>query len=131
MARKGEAIRFKRGKYLGKSGWVNDDKDRTAKMIYVIVDIGGGVEHETRVHQDSIGRPRQQPVLYADALLQQHPDIESAMEKLCRELAKCGIENNTKEVAKIISNKLCAAVVRQGQMGHKAVYRRVTYKENS
>jgi hypothetical protein len=59
-------------------------------------------------------------------VLPQHPDIESLMHKLCKELSKCLVEDS-EEVTALFSEKLELAKFQQERLGHKATYRNVEY----
>jgi hypothetical protein len=61
---------------------------------------------------------------YAEAALNQHPDILKSMNKLCRALAECRLdEENQRAVAQIFHAKLAAAAGRN--TGRRATYRYV------
>jgi hypothetical protein len=77
-----------------KTGWKNVDKVATAHMVYVIMDMGNGNKHKTRVLKDSIGVPVGLPKLYTKAVLQQHPDVETLVDKLYKELSKVSVEDD-------------------------------------
>ncbi len=49
MARKGKKVRFIGGKYGGKKGWVNDDRNLGTGTIPVIIDLCKKGEKETYV----------------------------------------------------------------------------------
>jgi hypothetical protein len=55
-------------------------------MFYVIVDLGDGATKKTRVQKESVRKRQGSPLNYAEAILQQCPDIEVKMDKLCQEL---------------------------------------------
>ena len=97
--------------------------------MYVIVDQGGGQEYDTRVLTTSIGRPRTKPTTYAEAVIQQHPDIEKMMDKLCRELAKCKLSPKDRGLETVLLEKMTDSATAQASFGHKAVYRTVHFDE--
>jgi hypothetical protein len=61
MARKGKKVHFIGGKYGGKKGWVNDDRNLGTGTIPVIVDLGKKGEKETYVYEYIVwlSKPRQ------------------------------------------------------------------------
>jgi hypothetical protein len=125
---KGHAIRFVKGTYLGKEGWINAEKKGTAKKYYVIIDLGNGETKEALVNKDSVKELDTKPAAsYSEATLREHPDIEAMLDKVCRELAKCSIENDGTGIMEIIQRTLTQAVRKQELLGHKAVYRRVKF----
>ena len=133
MVEKGQRIRFKAGNYKGCNGWLAKNKKVQTrggeKMMCVIVDLGGGQELDTRVLTTSIGKPRTTPKSFAEAVVQQHPDIEEMMDKLCREIAKCGLSPTDPALETILSKKLTEAALLQNSAGHKARCRVVHYDE--
>jgi hypothetical protein len=88
MSNIGDPIRFVKGKYKGKTGWCNKDKESTRERLYVIVDLGDGVIRRTFVKKTS-AKPAVQPnpASYSEAVLQECPDVEEKLDKLCLELA--------------------------------------------
>jgi hypothetical protein len=52
---KGMAIRIiSKGKYEDKEGWLNTDKKESPKMYYVIIDLGNGATHKTRLKKENV-----------------------------------------------------------------------------
>ena len=96
-------------------------------MSYVIVDLGNNNLKSTRVRKDSVGKPFQPPTCYAEAVIQQNPDIEGKMNKLCAELAKCNIVKDGAGIFEILERKLAEATARQSGMGSLATWRHVQY----
>jgi hypothetical protein len=128
MSDKGEPIRFVRGLYKGKTGWLNKEKGSTECQFYVIVSMANNKIKRTRVNKESVAAPRDEmaPSSYAEALLQQHPDLEEKMDILCRELAKCKIQKDAAGIYKILNRKIEEAIKRQSKKS-KAVYREVIF----
>jgi hypothetical protein len=124
---KGRAIRFQDGKYFGKTGWMDADKRPTPKMYYVIVDLGDGTLKSTKVMKTSVGNRHEPPTSYAMAAIQQHPDIEKQITKLCRDLAECSIGRDAQGLFRILEKNLSEATETQDQMGSGARYRRVDF----
>jgi hypothetical protein len=119
-AKKGEAIRFIGGTYskANKStmtGWFNASKEHTPCMYQVIVDLGNGKEKVTKVMKESVRIVSEEagPTCFEEAVLQQHPDIDKAMDKLAQELAKCGVHAQSNEISRILSQKILNAFVAQ------------------
>lgn len=86
----GDEIRFKAGKYKGKTGWRNTKRTDTAGRIYVIVDLGSRFK-ETYVRPTSIAKPQGRSQNWAEALVDQHPDIDGMIDKLCKEIGRCTV----------------------------------------
>ena len=133
---KGDEIHFKPSAapaYRNKLGWINTAKGAdgfTAQMVYVIVDLGNGKEHPTRVMQTSITKRHSTPTSYDEALFQQHPDIEGLMDKLILKIASCSMPaddtNEFQHIQQAIADtflaKLTHACKKQKDMGIKAKY---------
>jgi hypothetical protein len=124
---RGHQIRFVSGIYKGKTGWIDNDQKDTAKMRYVIVDLGSGRTKKTRVNKESVGKPLGTPSCYAEAVLQQCPDIEQKLIKLCLELAKCSIGIDAAGILGIFNKQLHKATNAQLSLGSTATFRQVTY----
>jgi hypothetical protein len=130
MSDKGDPIRFTRGTYQGKTGWCNKDKESKKTRLYVIVDLGRGKMKRTWVKKSSV-KPaiRSRPTSYSEAVLQQCPDLEEKLEKLCAELAMCKIEKDPIGIEKIISDKLNEACQMQAGKKSRALYRTINYQD--
>jgi len=124
---KGNAIRFVGGIYVGQTGWIDAEKKETPKQVSVIVDLGNGKTKRTRVNKESVEKPSEAPSCYAEAVMQQCPDIEKRMNKLCSELAKCKIAIDAWGIMEILNEKLHKATKKQASMGSKATYRQVVF----
>ena len=110
-ADKGKEIRFVKGNYKGKGGWIDKSKKKTKASRNVIVDMGTGPDDAdsddesqnnsnqqkycvaTRVMRDSIRSKFDAPKSYEEAALQQHFDIEEAMINLAEKFAECKASN--------------------------------------
>jgi hypothetical protein len=115
------------GSHAGKTGWYDTSNKKTARMIYVIVDDGDdeGGEVWARVMQHNVVDFAEEDS-YAEAALNQHPNILKSMNKLCRALAECRLdEENRPDVAQIFHAKLAAAAGRK--TGCRASYRYVEW----
>jgi hypothetical protein len=124
---RGHEIHFVCGKYAHKSGWIDNEKEETKKMIYVIVDLGNGSTKKTQVNMESVGKPQESPSNYAEAILQQCPNIEVKMDKLCQEIAKCSVAIYGSAMLEFLSNKFQQATDEQTDKGSKATYRHVSH----
>jgi hypothetical protein len=71
------------------------------------------------------------PASHAEAALWQNPDIESKLDNVCRELAKCSIHQDGKEMVAVIQKKLTKATAEQASLGSKGTHRRVEFNESS
>ena len=133
--RKGEAIRFIGGKYLGYKGFFNLSDDTTRAYYPVIVSNwqkadGTMYDKVTRVQKDHVkARKDDNPKSRAEAILQQHPKIEKQMNDLCRMLAQCDLNPNSKTIYKIFASKMKAASAKQREKGSGALYRKVVFEE--
>jgi hypothetical protein len=136
MSNRGEEVRFVRGKYIGYTGWINRDGDETAVSIAVIVNgykdkkTGVTTNKATTVRTESV-RVKAQPApnSRAEAIMQQHPEIEQTMEKLARQLAKCDLSPLSTSILQIFATKLQEESARQIAMGNRATWKRVQYDE--
>jgi hypothetical protein len=132
---RGAEIRFVRGKYLGYMGWINLEGKKTAASVDVIVQgyketDGSTCNRATTVRKTSV-RPRAQaaPQSRAEAIMQQHLEIEGTMEKLARQLAQCELSPRSLALKKIFDTKLLDATAHQIALGSKANWKRVKYSE--
>ena len=97
----GKEISFIAGKYISYMGWINLADDETHSSLPVIVNAyktkdGKLINKATKVRKTSVHlKENSKPTSYAEAVIQQHAkDIDQDFEKLCRKLAKCGIDLN-------------------------------------
>jgi hypothetical protein len=132
---KADTIRFLGGRYAGKTGWLRHSKRKRGQFYYyVFVDLGDSTVLKTYVEIDNVGPAEMpEPTSYAEALLQQHIDIEVAMTKLANQLATCSIQDGASQVelCRVFSRKLYDAVVKQDKKGRKARYRCVDFDTDS
>jgi hypothetical protein len=137
VQQRGREIRFIKGKYIGYNGWINDHGDHTAHSYAVIVSgyksVNGGTHDRiTKVRKESV-RDRILPPANSksEAIMQQHPEIEQTMEKLCRQLAKCDINPRSNSIKEVFGRKLLEAVAKQIALGNKATWKRVDYTRSA
>jgi hypothetical protein len=136
MSNRGEEIRFVRGKYIGYTGWINLDGDESDVSIAVIVSGykdkkkgGSRFDKKKTVRKESVrSKLEPAPRSRAEAILQQHPEIEQTMEKLARQLAKCELSPSSASILQIFAMKLQDATARQIAMGNRAIWKKVRYK---
>ena len=100
--------------------------------MYVLVDIGDGRVKETFVRETAVGKGRSEPLSYAEALIQQHTDIDATMNKLRKQLAACSIRHRGGEKAEgdivtIFATKLSHYIDAQALKGSRARYRDVVF----
>lgn len=123
---KGESLRFVAGKYAGKRGWLDTSKEMGENTIPVIVDLGKKGLKKTYVYVTSARKePTGPPKSYADAVLQQCPDLDKALTCFCRAFVKTGIEQDIDEFLKIIVGRLSEEARLLEEKGSKALYRRI------
>lgn len=128
---KGEEIRFIAGKYGGKSGWINTQEPADESVTPVIVNLGRKGEKATVVYSSSIKRINFAPATsYAEAVIQQCPDIEKTLVTVTRQLAKCDVGRDPKGFQAVVNQKLDEARTWQENRGSKAMYRKINYKNS-
>jgi hypothetical protein len=132
--RKGCEIRFVKGTFEGERGWMDADKAETPEWYWVIVRKNNAhPETPTHVMKTSVRivEKNKTPGTYAEAVLDQNPDIECKVENLCRSLAKCKIYQDADGIVAIIQQRLDAATRKQTALGSKGTYRHVEFDESS
>ena len=131
VAIKGDEVRFIAGKHAGKSGWVNTEETADESITPVIVNLGRKGEKTTFVYTSSIRLVSLQrpPNSYAEAVIQQCPDIEKNLVTVTRQLAKCDIDRDPEGFQGIMNEKLDEARDWQLGKGSKAMYRKIKYKK--
>jgi hypothetical protein len=126
-AMKGDAIVFIGGKYGGKTGWINTNKEAGENTTPVIADLGSKGEKDTYVFKQSL-RKEKVATSYAEAVLAQCPAIDVLTTKLCRDLAKFSIKQDASGIVAFFDKKLNDANTLQDAKGAKALYRHVTFR---
>jgi hypothetical protein len=128
VVNKGVRIRFTRGNHCGKTGWLNADKVHTKCYWYVIVKIDEEHEELTKARKTSVKEiGTEPPPTYEHAVLQQHPDIETLIEALAVELAKCDVSGTSQVIQHIVITKLQEARNAQDMAGNSATWRHVDW----
>ena len=127
---KGDPIYVSAGSYKGKHGWRNEAKSDTAKMAYVIIDMGNGLELATRIKKTSLGPMPQAPRNYTEAAVQQIPDIDYHLKRAAYHLAKCQI-HDLQDLAQIFGAMLLEARSELDALGPKAEYYGIRYTDNT
>ena len=122
---KGDEIRFIRGTYKGCTGWMDtaNKLKSKSKMVWVVVDDEDEEVH-SRVWRTSIRESFQAPATWAEAVVQQHPDIESAVIEVARLFASCSIEDEM-SVLKLVGEEIRRAMTENG----KKTIRVVTFRK--
>lgn len=130
-AKKGNEIRFVKGNYAGKTGWINKAKKKTKgdEQRYVIVEMGDGTELATKASKYSIRKPHEEPRTYEEAALQQHFDIEKTMVKLASMFAECAVYDS-KGAAKVFDKEVRRAIKEIRGKGPKARFRNVEFYDH-
>ena len=131
MSDKGDEIRFVKGTYQGRNGWLNKNRrSKKSRYSYVIVDLEEEGEKPTRVLTTSIRKPHKVPTSFEEAALQQHPDIELAMIRLCEMWAECGL-NDGNNATRLFVEELHNAHESLKTQGNKARHRQVHFEEGA
>jgi hypothetical protein len=128
MATKGQRIRFVGGKYGGKKGWINLEKPAGEETTPVIVNLKKKGEKATYVYNYSFEiESTTEPSSYAGAVLQQCPDLDCALTKLCRDFAKCSIFRDYPGFAAILDRKMQDATELMESRGSRGLYRHIKF----
>lgn len=125
---KGNPVRIVGGKYIGREGWRRAGKANTRHYAYVILRLEDGEEKEFRIRKGNVGRPFTPPRDYVDAVLQQHEEIDHALVKLCKLLAKCDLTGAETELQRAFLQQMQAAHAQQLSEGGKALWFRVDFQ---
>lgn len=128
---KGERVRFIAGKYGGKKGWINSAREPGDNTIPVIVDRGRKGEKSTYVYEENMKiEPSTPPSCYAEAVIQQCPDVEQLLVKMCRAFAKCDIQQDGEGFMRLVQQNITAATEWQDSKGSLAYYRKIEWDED-
>lgn len=125
---KGDEVNFVGGTYLGLTGWRWKGKVDTPKMVSVIVRKEDGTEYGTRLKKDNV-KVSTPPINRVEAALDQHPDIEGQLDKLCKFFAQCAFDGEEKDLYVAITKRMQAAISRQRSEGLHASWREVIFDE--
>ena len=112
---KGAAIKIYGGKYKGREAWLDVSMGDPPKQAHIYVKMG---DNERDLKRTKINRLNfrlkdgKRPKTYAQAVLMQHPEVESQFNKVCTLLAKLGIKdsNSMGEIQEFFKVKLGQAV---------------------
>jgi predicted choloylglycine hydrolase len=127
---KGEAIRFIAGKYAGKKGWIDLSGKEGDETTPVIVNLRKKGEKKTYVNDSSYeAEPTDLPSSYAEAVMQQCPDLQKLLVNTCRALVKADITKDPDGFYTLIAKMMGEAKVWQESKGSKALYRKIEYDE--
>ncbi len=124
---KGEEIRFIRGTYKHCIGWIdtaNKSKKKKDKLVYVIVnDEDYGELVHAHVWRSSIREMHKEPVTWAEAPVQEFPEIEDAVIEMARLFLSCVMENKESEnsVMQLIAKEIRRAQTENLQLPQQTV----------
>jgi hypothetical protein len=133
MVRKGDAVRFVKGKYKGLTGWIDKDWKTEAPdsdYVGVVVVKKSGTEKATYVKRSSVRPVHKNPRCFEEAAIQQHKELEQALICFAELWVECGINNNDMAL-KFLNDEINAARDRQTKRGSKACYRWTNYKDSN
>ena len=127
---KGQAIRFIAGKYAGKKGWIDVSGEDGDETTPVIVNLRKKGEKSTYVNDSSFEvEPTGPPASYAEAVIQQCPDLQIQLVGTCQGFAKADIGRDAAGQFKVIEKTMQEALVWQMSKGSKGLYRKIEYKK--
>jgi hypothetical protein len=108
---KGGESRFARGTYKGCTGWIGLANKAKKDWVWVVVDDQDYEEEaHTRVWKSSIHEAHKAPTTWAEAAIQQHPEIEEAIIQVSRLFATCNMDQPAwTSVINFIGNKISLA----------------------
>jgi hypothetical protein len=87
---KGREIRFVRGTYKGCTGWLDSANKTKKDWVWVVVDDKDYEEEvHARVWKSSVRESHKAPTTWAEAAVQQHPEIEFAIIEVSCMFATC------------------------------------------
>lgn len=116
---RGEAIRFTRGSYVGKTGWLNTARQDTAHSAHVIInekqDVANDAEFLACVRKTSIAALRNATTA-EEYCIQEDPKVAFHLSKLAQALAECGLPTN-QEVLRLIKEQCDLAFLVQVDKG--------------
>jgi hypothetical protein len=130
MSNKGMEVHFIGGKYSGKKGWLYlNGKEPKEGTINVIVNLGRTKGEKITFVNESNWAPDnvKEPTCYAEAVIQQCPDLESALTELCRDFATCDMQQDPAGFLAIIEKKMNEEAISLESKGSKARYRRIKF----
>ena len=128
---KGEAIHITGGKYIGLDGWCWLKKNEPCKQTYVIVVLENGEEKGICINKGNVGPPLAAPRDYIEATLQQHTDINQALNKVCKLLARCNLNGTEEALQRKFLEKMRTAYGQQVALGNKATWFEVNYDSDT
>lgn len=127
---RGNAIRFTRGTYVGKTGWANVALAETASSIHVIVneeqDANEDSLHLACVRKTSVAHYRN-PESLEEYCLQEDAKVAYHLSKLGQALAECGVATN-KHLMILIKEQLDLAYAAQMEKGRQAKFSESTMR---
>jgi hypothetical protein len=86
----GREIRFVHGTYEGCTGWIDTPNNTKRGWVWVVVDDKSYEEEvHARVWKSSVRESHKAPTTWAEAAIQQHPEIEFSVIEVWRMFATC------------------------------------------
>jgi hypothetical protein len=128
---KGKAIRFIAGKHAGKKGWIDIDGKEGDATTAVILNQGKKGEKLACVEDLNFeNEPTSPPSSYAEAVIQQCPDLQKLLVSTCRGFAKADIGLDPVGFSQILDRTMWEAPNWQTSKGSKALHRKIEYKKH-
>lgn len=115
-----------RGKYAGRKGYLDSANPRRGDKIWVFVVKEDDTMKHTYVDFTSIRPLQPAPTTWAQAALQQVPNLESKLIELAYEFAKCDMDGHQEDVVNSIISELQIASSNQEERS-KATWYRVSF----
>jgi hypothetical protein len=120
------------GANKGKVGWISAESTHTELSYRVIfAENENAIRIVRRTSVKILPNHEVHPSSYEDALIEQHEDIDLALDKVCAELAKCGITAPTPRLMSIFMERVRNAHSKQQSKGNKALYRHVEWYQDA
>lgn len=128
---KGTAILITGGKNVGKTGWYVHPHHETDHYVYVILVAKDKREYKVKVRKEYV-TIQIEPSHYAEAIVAENPDLQEAINKVCRLLCKFEMGRGDPEaILEIIRMRFARLWAAEEKKGNKRVWRKVQYKRPS
>ena len=129
----GKQIRFIKGTYKGKTGWINqklakEKRKNKKKLVDVIVLFEDSNAKRARVKKTSFRDPHEEALTYEEQALQDHPDVELAIIDMAAMIATLSVID-MEEMHRLIKEEIENATLEQILQGKDARYRKVNFDE--
>lgn len=91
---KGEKIVFSGGKFIGRTGWLDDEMNANneSTRIYVYVQRSNGKTVRTYVYDDAIAKPKPPPTNRVEAIQKYLPKTDRKLTNACDDFIRGGME---------------------------------------